>query len=246
MGVFGAFLAFGWIGGNIVKESIDRTKMDNDFNERHKEDRIYMRNGKYYDNVTGKRVTDSFIKDPIMGTTARVWSVVGDYKPGDWLYNETRDKWEKENKIWKEKIEAEQAEKNPVYLKEAEENKKRFAKYVLPYRPGIRRIYEGYIDRLEEPDNKGERKYYMPEGFGSCSYMREMEFNHNHMWVNSRCGEIPQRVSNSYVNATIDDEYITREEWEAMIREKAERARAKKILEEEKKCERIDLRRSIR
>ena len=179
MGIFGTFLALGWIGGNLIKESFDQKRIDKAANDNMHDDRIYMKNGKWYDSVTGKRVMDSYIKDPVTGGTSQVWvDVYGKFDDG-YVYNRTRTKWEKENEEWKAIIEKAQAERDPVYLREAEEKELRFAKCVLPYRPGIRVIQEGYFDRMENVCEGKERIYYTPH-FHS---MKPMEFNHNHMWV---------------------------------------------------------------
>lgn len=213
MGILGTFLSLGWIGGNLIHDSIKTAQIDQSYNNQHQGERIFSHGGKYYDRETGKRVTSRIIKDPVTGLTSTVW--VNLYGDDTIVYNQGRHKWEMENEMWKKKIEAAQAEKNPQYLKEAEENGLRFAKYILPYRPGIRIVQEGYIDRMEEVKEGEERHYYQGEyHFGEYN-LRRVEFKHN-WW---KAGHWLCK-SSVYVllDATTTDKYFTKEELDAKKR----------------------------
>ena len=211
MGIFGTFLALGWIGGNLIKESFDQKRIDKAANDSMHDDRIYMKNGKWYDSVTGKRVMDSYIKDPVTGGVSQVWVDVYGKSNGDYVYNRGRTKWEKENEEWKAIIEKAQAERDPGYLKEAEENGLRFAKCVLPYRPGIRLIQEGYIDRMEAVKDSKEQTYYAKERYyNEVFVMRKMIINHNNIW--SPDGYYICRSVCGKTFAHFDDKYMTEEE----------------------------------
>ena len=184
MGIFGTFLALGWIGSNLIKEGFDQRKLDKQYNDSHKDSRIYQRDGKYYDSVTGKRVIETYRNDRETGKTFKVWQDLYDYNPDHFVYEEGREKWNKDNDEWDSKIKAIQLEKNPVYLREAEENNLRFAKYVLPHTPGSHLVQEGYIDRLEKVNNESERTFYLPEREYRMNYlMRSARVNHNNVWA---------------------------------------------------------------
>jgi hypothetical protein len=212
MGIFGTFLALGWLGGNLINDSIKQSKLDRSYNEQHKGERIYSYGGKYYDRETGKRVTSRIIKDPVSGLTSTVW--VNLYGDDTIVYNEGRHNWKTENDAWKAKIEAEQMKKNPQFLREAEENGLRFAKYILPYRPGIRIVQEGYIDRMEEVKEGKERQYYMGEYHMGKTILRRVQFEHNR-WkpANGYCTYI-YGMGPAYTT----EKYLTKEEVDAKKR----------------------------
>ena len=208
MGILGTFLGLGWLGGNLFKDYTRKSKIDDYYNNcvREPEDRIYMRNGKYYDRVTGKQVICFYIKDEEIGGTAKVWAAVGCYAPGVYVYNETRDRWERENEEWKEKIESAQKENNEKWLKEAEEQGRRFAKCILPYRPGIRKVCEGYIDRMYTGNLE---LYYMAAYDGMKKTVRTAEFKSGR-WID--IGGFATDPFFHIVSAGIDDEYDDPEE----------------------------------
>ena len=133
---------------------------------------------------------------------------------GTIVYNEGRRNWETENDAWKVKIEAEQMKKNPQFLREAEENGLRFAKYILPYRSGIRIVQEGYIDRMEEVKEGKERQYYMGEYHMGKTILRRVQFEHNR-WkpANGYCTYIYGMVP-----AYTTEKYLTKEEVDAKKR----------------------------
>lgn len=184
MGLFFRFIALGCFGGSIIKDKINTNKDDRLYNKSHKESRIYQRNGKYYDSVTGKRVISHYIKDPVSGETSKIWKDLYDHNQEHIIYNEGRERWNNENNKWKQMIEEARSIKNPIYLQEAEEQNLRFAKCVLPYFDGARIIAEGYIDRLEKINPGKERKYYFAERYHNWKYcMRSIHVGPNKMWT---------------------------------------------------------------
>ena len=158
MGIFGAFLAVGWLGGNLIKDASTKAKITPAMN-RGLGDRIEWRNGKYYDTKTGQRVVMDFFNDPVTGrNNSLIW-----VKPrtGHIVYNPHREEFYAKQEVAKKEIERLKAEKDAIWLQEAIDNNKRFAKVILPFKDGVCEVVEGYIDRRQVVENEEDRKYYI-------------------------------------------------------------------------------------
>jgi len=163
MGILGAFLAVGWLGGNLAKDATKTAKITPAMNA-SLPDRIEWRNGNYYDTVTGKRVRREFFTDPITGiknTTAWV-----NAKTGCVIYVPSREKYFEEQEVAKKEIERLKAEKDAVWLQEAIDNNDRFAKVILPFRDGVCNVAEGYYDRKQIVENEEDRVFYFANKWG--------------------------------------------------------------------------------
>lgn len=158
MGILGAFLAVGWLGGNLVKDATKTAKVTPAMNA-GLPDRIEWRNGNYYDTVTGKRVRRDFFNDPITGIkNTEMWV---NAKTGSVIYVPSREKYASEQDKIKREIEEAKAENDAVWLQEAIDNNLRFAKVIIPYKEGVKEVKQGYFDRKQIVEREEDRKYYV-------------------------------------------------------------------------------------
>lgn len=180
MGIFGAFLAIGWLGGNLIKDTSTKAKITPAMN-RGLGDRIEWRNGKYYDTKTGQRVVMDFFNDPVTGrNNSLIW-----VKPrtGFIVYNPHREEFYAKQEEAKKEIERLKAEKDVIWLQEAIDNNKRFAKVILPFKDGVCEAVEGYIDRLQKISDETDRNYYIKSnryGVGERLFKAIIEKGH---WI---------------------------------------------------------------
>ena len=150
MGILGTFLAFGWLGGNLIKESINENK-----NMFAVNDRIYSKGAHYYDSITQRRVVRRFEERKCYG--GELIAAWYDAKTGWPVYCQA----EEDSKNCKKEIEIMKEIRDAAWMKEAEEKKLRFAKVVLPYKPCLRKVTIGYIDRMDPNSGKDDNYIIM-------------------------------------------------------------------------------------
>lgn len=156
MSVIGTFLSLGWIGGNLIKDAISNAEVTSNANK-ILGPQIEYRNGKYYSTRTGRRVIKTFETDYVTG---EVWGIWVDAKTQTEIYSPGREKFEEKQKKVIEEINKAKDEKDAIWLQEAIDNNRRYAKVILPYKAGATGVEEGYIDRKEKT-NGATRKYYV-------------------------------------------------------------------------------------
>lgn len=156
MGVIGTFLSLGWIGGNLIKDAISNAEVGANVNK-ILGPQIEYRNGNYYSTRTGRRVFKTFETDYVTG---EIWETWVDAKTQIEVYSPGREKFEEKQKKVIEEINKAKDEKDAIWLQEAIDNNRRYAKVILPYKPGATRVEEGYIDRKEKTSGS-PRKYYV-------------------------------------------------------------------------------------
>lgn len=180
MGVLGTFLSFGWMSGNLIKDSIDNMITEENINKMLPK-RIMYKNGKYYDCITGKQVMRYFGDDAMTGEKSiEKWL---DIKTGEEIYIPSRDCFFESQKEIKMKIKELEDNLNPIWLNDAVTNNLRYAKAVLPYNNGIKEVQFGYIDRYDVDENK----YYLskPILYTHYSGIYGVVFK-NGLWRNDR------------------------------------------------------------
>lgn len=198
MSFLATLLAFGWIGGNLVKEGQDMRAMEGALNKPG--ERIQFRNGKYYDTWTRRQVTLCYKKSEYLGECVATYY---DSKTCREVYCPREEEWFKENMVWKKKIDAAVAEHNEEWMQEAIDNGMRFAKQIIPYELGAREIKVAYVDRMRLGDGV---KYYVKDdsyvGRRKYYFTRELKFS----VISGRWTPTTSCISNTDVEKTKYDE----------------------------------------